>query len=312
MFHMASEKDTVISHGISQGLIKTRLSLKEHFIKLFKKGEIGLDILIELEEILILADAGTKITMEALEALKDSIVRKGIHKKEEVIQHLKEELMKFFSTSPRSLVTSPAPAIFLFAGTNGSGKTTSIAKLAHRFIKDNKKVILAAGDTFRAAAIEQLEYWGRKLRIDVIRHDYGGDSAAVVYDAVSAAKSRSVDCLLIDTAGRLQTKVNLMEELKKMVRAISKVLPYAPAEKMLVLDATFGQNAISQGRLFHAALGLTGILLAKMDGSAKGGAILSIEREIGVPVKLVGVGEGIEDLADFDPQEYLDSLLKAE
>ncbi len=294
---------------LSQGLFKTRLTLGERLKAFSKKREVDVSILTELEELLILADIGTKITTEVLESLKSSMVNKGIKGKEGLYQQLKEELMKFFSTSPRTLSNSPRPAVFLFAGVNGSGKTTSLAKLAHRFQEEGRKVLMAAGDTFRAAAIEQLTYWGEKLAIDVIRHDYGGDSSAVAYDAATAAKSRGIDCLLIDTAGRLQTKVNLMEELKKMVRVISRVLPHAPNEKLLVLDAAFGQNSISQGKLFHQSIDLTGIFLAKLDGTAKGGAILSLESGLGIPVKLVGVGEKLEDLVDFDPHDYIDSLL---
>ena len=297
---------------LNQGLFKTRLSLKEQLKVFFKKGKVDAETLAELEEILILADAGTKITMEAMESLKDSIVNKGLKQREEVYQQLKEELKKFFSPSLRALaMPSSLPAVFLFTGVNGSGKTTSLAKLAYRFKEEGRKVMLAAGDTFRAAAIEQLIHWGDKLGVDVIRHDYGGDSAAVAYDAVTAAKSRGIDCLLIDTAGRLQTKVNLMEELKKMSRVISKVLPQAPLEKLLVVDATFGQNSVSQGKLFHEFIDLTGIFLAKLDGSSKGGAILSLESELGIPVKLVGVGERLEDMVDFDPVEYINSLLQS-
>jgi len=294
---------------LSQGLFKTPLSLKEQLKVFLKKGKVDTEIFAELEEMLILADAGTKITMEAIASLKDSIVNKGLKQREEVYQELKQVLKSFLSNSPRTFSISSSPAVFLFAGVNGSGKTTSLAKLAYRFKKEGKKVLLAAGDTFRAAAIDQLKHWGDRLGVDVIRHDYGGDSAAVAYDAVTAARSRGIDCLLIDTAGRLQTKVNLMEELKKMARVISKALPGAPHEKILVVDATFGQNSISQGRLFHECIDLTGILLAKLDGSSKGGAILSLENELGVPVKLAGVGEGLEDLVDFDPGEYINSLL---
>jgi len=294
---------------LKQGLFKTRLSLKEQLKVFLKKGKVDVGILIELEEILILADCGVKITMEVMAYLKDSIVNKGLKQREEVYQELKGVLKNFLSTSPRTLSISASPAVFLFVGVNGSGKTTSLAKLAYRFKKEGKKVLLAAGDTFRAAAIEQLNHWGDRLGVDVIRHDYGGDSAAVAYDAVTAARSRGIDCLLIDTAGRLQTKVNLMEELKKMSRVISKVLPQAPHEKILVVDATFGQNSISQGKLFHEFIDLTGMVLAKLDGSAKGGAILSLENELRVPVKLAGVGEGLKDLVDFEPGEYINSLL---
>lgn len=294
---------------LSQGLFKTHLSLKERLKVLFKRGRVDFDILTEVEEILILADVGSHITMEVVEVLRNSIINQGIKEREEIYGRLKEELTKLFCPSPRTLSLSPAPAVILFAGVNGSGKTTSIAKLAYRFKEEGRKVLLAAGDTFRAAAIEQLKFWGDKLGLELIRHDYGGDSAAVAYDAVQAARARGIDCLLIDTAGRLQTKVNLMEELKKVTRVISQAFSAAPQEKLLVLDATFGQNAVSQGKLFHQAINLTGILLAKLDGSAKGGAIIALEREVGVPVKLVGVGEDLEDLVDFKVSEYLDSLL---
>ena len=306
MFNLVSKKKKAT---LSDGLFKTHLSLKERLKVFFKRGQVDLHILTEVEEILILADVGSKITMEVVEVLKDSLINQGIKDREEVYLRLKEELTKLFCLSPRTLFLSPAPAVILFVGVNGSGKTTSIAKLSYRFKEEGRKVLLAAGDTFRAAAIEQLKFWGDKLGLEVIRHDYGADTAAVAYDAVAAARARGIDCLLIDTAGRLQTKVNLMEELKKMNRVISQVFSAAPQEKLLVLDATFGQNAVSQGKLFHQAINLTGILLAKLDGSAKGGAIIGLEREVGVPVKLVGVGEGLEDLVDFKVSEYIDLLL---
>lgn len=294
---------------VRQGLFKTRLSLKERLKVFLKRKVVDVDVLTELEEILILADVGARITMEVLESLKNYIVNRGVRDRDEIFQKLKEKLSSYLSSSSRTICVSARPSVFLFVGVNGTGKTTSIAKLAHRLKNEGREVLLAACDTFRAAAIDQLKYWGDKMEIDVIKHDYGGDSAAVAYDAVNAAISRGIHCLLIDTAGRLQTKVNLMEELKKMVRVISRVLPGAPHEKIIVLDANFGQNSISQGRLFHQALDLTGIFLAKLDGSARGGAIFGIERELNIPVKLIGVGEKLGDLADFEPMEYIDSLL---
>jgi len=203
----------------------------------------------------------------------------------------------------------PPPAVVLVLGVNGSGKTTSIGKLAHRLRGERRTVLLAAADTFRAAAIDQLVIWGQRVGADVVKHAPGADPAAVVYDAVQAVRSRHLDVLIVDTAGRLHTKVNLMEELKKISRVVARELPAAPLERLLVLDASTGQNAIQQARLFHQAVEVTGLILAKLDGTAKGGAVLAIGRELGLPVKLVGVGEGAADLQPFDPQAYVDALL---
>jgi len=259
----------------------------------------------ELEVLLLEADLGVATTELLLERLRS----RGDRKTPEVLRDsLRSELVELLGP-PSSLRLDPPPAVILALGVNGSGKTTTLAKLAYRLKADGKSVLLAAADTFRAAAIEQLEVWGRRVGCEVIRHKAGGDPAAVVFDAAQAAKARHVDVLLVDTAGRLHTKVNLIEELKKIDRVLSRELPGSPVERLLVLDATTGQNAIAQARIFTQAVGVTGIVLAKLDGTAKGGAVVAIAHELGLPVKLVGTGEGLEDLEAFDPEAFVEALL---
>jgi len=219
------------------------------------------------------------------------------------------EIMRDLLGEPSPLTLVPPPAVLLVLGVNGAGKTTSIGKLAHRLTAQGNTVLLAAADTFRAAAIDQLVIWGERVGVDVVKHAPGADPAAVVYDAIQAVKGRGVDVLIADTAGRLHTKVNLMEELKKINRVVARELPGSATERLLVLDASTGQNAVPQARLFHEAVGVTGLILAKLDGSAKGGAVLAIARELGLPVKLAGVGESLDDLEPFDPQRFVDALL---
>jgi len=211
--------------------------------------------------------------------------------------------------SPAALQLDPPPAAVLVLGVNGTGKTTTIGKLAHYLRGGGRSVLLAAGDTFRAAAIEQLVIWGERVGADVVRHAPGADPAAVIYDALQAVRARHLDVLIADTAGRLHTKVNLMEELKKINRVVARELPAGPLERLLVVDAGTGQNAIQQARLFHAAVGVTGLVLAKLDGTAKGGAVIGIAHELGLPVKFVGVGETLDDLQPFDPAQFTDALL---
>jgi len=213
--------------------------------------------------------------------------------------------------APAPLQLDPPPAAVLVLGVNGAGKTTTIGKLAHRLRREGRSVLLAAGDTFRAAAIDQLVVWGERVGADVVRHAPGADPAAVVYDALQAVRARHLDVLIADTAGRLHTKVNLMEELKKINRIVTRELPGGPIERLLVLDAATGQNAIRQARLFHQAVSVTGLVLAKLDGSAKGGAVIAIAHELALPVKLIGIGEASDDLQSFDPQQFTDALLPA-
>ncbi|MDR5695514.1 MAG: signal recognition particle-docking protein FtsY [Armatimonadota bacterium] len=259
----------------------------------------------DLEALLLEADLGVATTQLLLQRLRSQGDRKT---PEAIRESLKSELRKLLG-SPSPLLLDPPPAVVLALGVNGSGKTTTLAKLAHRLKAEGKSVLLAAADTFRAAAIEQLEVWGKRVGCEVIRHQPGGDPAAVVFDAAQATKARRLDVLLVDTAGRLHTKVNLIEELKKIDRVLTRELPGAPVERLLVLDATTGQNAIVQARIFTQAVGVTGIALAKLDGTAKGGAVVAISHELGLPVKLVGTGEGLEDLEAFDPEAFVEALL---
>jgi fused signal recognition particle receptor len=256
---------------------------------------------VELEKLLYEADLGPSVAAELVQKIR-------IQKPEEVLPFLKSELLKIFpkETPPHCLHT---PHVILMIGVNGSGKTTSLAKLAHHYQKSGKKVLIAAGDTFRAAAVEQLETWAKKLDIDLIKSQSNSDPAAVAFDALAAAKARSADVVLIDTAGRLQNKTDLMQELAKLRRICQKQIPDAPHETLLVLDGTVGQNAIDQARTFHQFTPITGIILTKLDGSAKGGIAVPIQKELGLPVLWVGLGEGEEDLIPFDLNSYLDALL---
>ncbi len=259
----------------------------------------------ELEAALIQGDVGVATTQRILQQVRD---RRDARDRAARLSALREIMVGILGESA-PLRLDPPPAAVVMLGVNGTGKTTTIGKLAHRLTAEGRSVLLAAADTFRAAAIDQLAVWAKRVGCDLVRHAPGADPAAVVYDAAQAAKARGIDVLIADTAGRLHTKVNLMEELKKIIRVLSRELPGAPVERLLVLDATMGQNAIAQARLFHDAVTVTGIVLAKLDGSAKGGAVLAVVGELGLPVKLVGVGEGIDDLQPFDPQQFVNALL---
>lgn len=296
---------------LRKALVKTHNQLTGRIQHLLRgRNLINQEILDEIETILIQADIGVNITENImLNAMKNFSSQKG-RNPDYLLTLLSEEMGSILKTNEnRNLALTPnQPTVIMFIGINGVGKTTSIAKLAYYLQRQKKTMLLAACDTFRAAAIEQLEIWGKRLRVDVIHHQYGGDPAAVAYDALSAAQSRKADYLIIDTAGRLHTKINLMEELKKIKRVLQRTLPDAPHEILLVLDATTGQNAIPQARLFHQALGLTGLFLAKLDGTAKGGIILAIEEELNIPVKFVGLGEKVADLDEFRPTEFIHAL----
>ncbi len=259
----------------------------------------------ELEAVLIQGDVGVATTQRILQKVKD---RRDARDRAARLSALRE-IMAGILGEPVPLRLDPPPAAVVMLGVNGTGKTTTIGKLAHRLRAEGRSVLLAAADTFRAAAIDQLAAWAQRAGCDLVRHAPGADPAAVVYDAAQAAKARGIDVLIADTAGRLHTKVNLMEELKKIGRVLSQQLPGSPVERLLVLDATMGQNVIAQARLFHEAVGVTGIVLAKLDGSAKGGAVLAVVGELGLPVKLVGLGEGIDDLQPLDPLQFVSALL---
>jgi len=276
------------------------------------KKEIDAETLEELEEILITSDIGVKTTVELIRTLEQRLGRNELKDGEALRSALKEEILARLEAHHRVLdMTGPQPFVLLVIGVNGVGKTTTIGKLASRFSASGKKVLLAAADTFRAAAAEQLESWGERSGVDVIRHKEGADPSAVVFDACKAAVARQVDILIVDTAGRLHTKVNLMEEMKKIRRVIDREIPGAPHETLLVLDAATGQNAISQARIFKEAAGVTGLALTKLDGTAKGGIVVAVSHEFALPVRYIGVGESIDDLRDFNPREFTDALFQA-
>ena len=263
----------------------------------------------ELEESLVMADLGAETTMEAVEELRSRCKAEKIKDMEGARQCMRDILAEYLSIGDLSVDMSRTPAIVLFIGVNGVGKTTSIGKLAARWKREGKKVLLCAGDTFRAAAAEQLTIWSERAGVDIVKQHEGADPAAVVYDALAAAKARRADVVLVDTAGRLQNKANLMNELNKISRIIERECPNSSRETLLVLDATTGQNGLIQAKEFSKAAGVTGIVLTKLDGTAKGGIVVAIARELGVPVKFAGVGEGVDDLQPFDAAEFTQALL---
>lgn len=286
------------------GLARTRESFTAHVEQALRQPP-GPEFYEALEAALVQGDVGVPTTEVIIQQLR---ARRAARDAQSLRRALRE-IMRDLLGEPSPLALVPPPAVILVLGVNGVGKTTSIGKLAHRLTAQGKTVLLAAADTFRAAAIDQLVVWGERVGVDVVKHAPGADPAAVVYDAIQAVKGRGIDVLIADTAGRLHTKVNLMEELKKINRVVARELPGSAAERLLVLDASTGQNAIAQARLFHQAVGVTGLILAKLDGSAKGGAVLAIARELMLPVKLAGVGESLDDLEPFDPQRFVDALL---
>ena len=270
------------------------------------------DFFEELEEALILSDMGVDTSTEAVDTLRERVKANKIKDPEEVKACLREILVETLDVGDPALDLTEKPAVLLMIGVNGVGKTTTIGKLSSQLHKEGKKVLLAASDTFRAAASEQLTIWAERTGADIVKHAEGADPAAVAFDAVSAAKARGADIVLIDTAGRLQTKVNLMEELKKISRVVKKVVPDAPHQTLLVLDATTGQNAVSQAKSFGEIVPLTGVVLTKLDGTAKGGVVLSITEELHVPVKYIGLGEREDDLQKFNPDEFARALFETE
>ncbi len=263
----------------------------------------------ELEESLVMADLGAETTLEAVEELKSRCKAEKIKDVEGARQCMRDILAEYLTTGDLSVDMVNTPAVVLFIGVNGVGKTTSIGKLAARWKREGKKVLLCAGDTFRAAAAEQLTIWSERAGVDIIKQHEGADPAAVVYDALAAAKARHTDVVLVDTAGRLQNKANLMNELNKISRVIDRDCPNSSRETLLVLDATTGQNGLIQAKEFSKAAGVTGIVLTKLDGTAKGGIVIAIAKELGVPVKFAGVGEGVDDLQPFDAREFTQALL---
>jgi len=289
-------------------LAKTRLSFKQKFDDLVKSGKPREEILDELAEALILADVGVAAADKIMGAVRERTRKTdGLA---EIREALKADLIERLAPFSAPAKLGPPPAVWMMVGTNGGGKTTSIAKLARRFKDEGKSVGLAAADTFRAAAQEQLVVWGGRLGLPVIQGRYGADPASVAFDAVKFAQARSLDLLLVDTAGRLHTNTNLMQELDKVKRIIGREIPGAPQEILLVLDATTGQNALAQAREFLKVSGITGIVLTKLDGTAKGGIVMAIAEELSIPIKFIGIGEGEEDLIDFSPASFVDALFE--
>ncbi|MEE4252993.1 MAG: signal recognition particle-docking protein FtsY [Desulfuromusa sp.] len=307
---LAPEPTLGIFERFKAGLSKTQSSLVGRVDSLLRgRTSIDADLIEELEEILITADLGMQTTQQLIDSLESSRTKGELASPDQVRQLLMEELAKILSFDSKPLdVTSASPFVIMVVGVNGVGKTTTIGKLAHQFVLEGKKVVLGAGDTFRAAAAEQLQIWGERAEVEVISHAEGADPSAVAFDAAKAAVARKADILLLDTAGRLHTKVNLMEELKKIRRVLDREIPGAPHEVLLVLDATTGQNALTQAKLFNQAVDLDGIVLTKLDGTAKGGIVVAIAAELQVPVRFVGIGEQLDDLRPFDAEMFVSVL----
>ena len=299
----------------SRGLAKARKSLLEPLARIMTgRRRVDASLLEELEELLIGADLGLSLTMALLSRIEEAHRAEELREPGEVRdflrQALQETLLQSSSASVERVEGSDGPWVILVVGVNGTGKTTSIGKLAHRYQSDGRKVLLAAGDTFRAAAVEQLDIWRERAGVEIVKGAEGADPSAVIYDAAEAAIARGVDVLIADTAGRLHTRRNLMDELKKVRRTVGRVIEGAPHEVLLVLDATTGQNAIPQAREFLEGVGVTGLILTKLDGTSKGGIVISIAEELGISVRYVGLGEGMEDLQPFDPEVYIQALFE--
>ncbi|OGO82084.1 MAG: signal recognition particle-docking protein FtsY [Clostridiales bacterium GWC2_40_7] len=294
---------------LKEGLQKTRKGISEKLDQvLVSFGVINEELFDELEEVLITSDIGVETAMRVMSGLRKKVKDNKATNPASVKGLLKEQLEEMLGKDDAKLQIDPSPAIIIVIGVNGVGKTTSIGKIASMLKKDGKKVLLAAGDTFRAAAIDQLQIWSDRVGVDLIKQAEGSDPAAVIYDAVQAAKARKADVLICDTAGRLHTKKNLMEELKKVSRIIDREMPGARRETLLVLDATTGQNAVAQAKTFSESAEITGIILTKLDGTAKGGIVIAISAELNIPVKLIGVGEKLEDLQPFNSKEFVEAL----
>ncbi|MCV9879842.1 signal recognition particle-docking protein FtsY [Brenneria izbisi] len=298
---------------LKRSLVKTRQNLGSGFIGLFRGKKIDDDLFEQLEEQLLIADVGVETTRKIITGLTEHANRRQLKDADALFVKLKEEMATILDKVEEPLnIDGKTPYVILMVGVNGVGKTTTIGKMARQFQAQGKSVMLAAGDTFRAAAVEQLQVWGQRNNVAVVAQHTGADSASVIFDAIQAAKARGVDVLIADTAGRLQNKAHLMEELKKIVRVMKKLDEDAPHEVMLTLDASTGQNAVSQAKLFNEAVGLTGITLTKLDGTAKGGVIFAIADQFGIPIRYIGVGEGIEDLRPFKADDFIEALFARE
>ena len=294
---------------LKQGLSKAKQGITDRVDQVLKSyTKVDEDLLEEIEEILITADVGVDTTMSIIDKLTDAIKTKKITDPQDVKGELKLIIEEILTNENSTLDVSHSPSIIIMVGVNGVGKTTTIGKLASRYKKEGKKVLIAAGDTFRAAAIDQLEVWANRSGVDIIKHQEGADPGAVIFDSIKAAKARDIDLLICDTAGRLHNKSNLMNELSKVFKIVDREYPEAKKEVLLVVDATTGQNAVSQAKSFKQVCDITGIVLTKLDGTAKGGVVLAVKSEVDVPVKLIGVGEKMEDLQDFDAKAFSEAL----
>jgi fused signal recognition particle receptor len=297
---------------LKKGLSKTHQGFVEKVDQLFLgKKTIDQDVLDELETVLFQADLGVKTASELIEGVREGLKRGELKEPEKVKEFIKQEILRILKTGEKPLsidFSRTKPFVFMVVGVNGGGKTTTIGKIAHQYSSQKKKVLVGAADTFRAAAVEQLEIWANRAGADLIKQSKGSDPSAVAFDSIHAAMARDMDLVFIDTAGRLHTKVNLMEELKKVKRIVGRECPGAPHEILLVLDATTGQNAISQAKMFNEAIGVTGIAITKLDGTAKGGIIVGITEELKIPIRYIGVGEGVDDLKEFDATEFVQAL----
>ena len=305
-----SEEKKGFFHRLKEGLFKTHQGMVSKIDQLLSgKKKIDDLLLEELEEILITSDIGVKTTRQLLDKVSEKVKRKELEDADQLKKALQEEMFLILHQQENPLdISSANPFVIMVIGVNGTGKTTTLSKMAQKFKARGKSVLLVAGDTFRAAAIEQLEIWGQRVGCEVIKHQSGSDPSAVVFDALKAGKARGMDMIIVDTAGRLHTKVNLMEELKKVKRVMAREIPNSPHEILLVLDATTGQNAISQAKMFNRELGVTGIVLTKLDGTAKGGILISISDELKIPIRYIGVGEKADDLREFNARDFVDAL----
>jgi fused signal recognition particle receptor len=310
----SGSRQSSLFQRLSERLTKTKESLVYRIDTLFLgKKEIDLELLDDLEEILITADLGVNTAQELLEEARRKVKRQELSDPQMLKKVLKEKIRSFIMESDRPaelVMPDKGPFIIMVVGVNGVGKTTTIGKIAHKFTNAGQSVLLVAADTFRAAAVAQLKIWGERNKVQVVSQHEGADPSAVVFDAMDVALAKGHDVVIVDTAGRLHTQVNLMEELKKIKRVIGKKIPGAPHEVMLILDATTGQNAISQAKLFNATVDITGLTLTKLDGTAKGGIVVNICRELKIPIRFIGIGEQLEDLRDFDPGEFVEALFQ--
>lgn len=311
LFGTVPQEPTLLEK-LKAGIEKTRTGLVDRIEEAIGgEREINAELLDELEYALVTADIGVRTTTEILDSIRARVSRHLIDDPSELKKLIREHLLEVLQSSERPMAhVDEPPAVVMVVGVNGAGKTTTIGKLAHRYKGEGRSVLLCAADTFRAAAIEQLEVWGQRTDTDVIRQKQGSDPSSVMFDALQAAKSRGTDYIIVDTAGRLHTKDNLMAELEKMRRTAKKVIPDAPHEVLLVLDATTGQNGLEQARRFTESSGVTGIVLTKLDGTAKGGVVVAITRELGLPIRYIGVGEKIDDLLPFDPETFINSIFQ--